>query len=59
MMQHRLKQAARLGLGRGKAGFQLVAQGHQFIDLGDDAVLLGKRWERNKERTELRCIYIL
>ena len=26
--------------------FQLVAQGHQFIDFGDDAVLFGKGWDR-------------
>ena len=28
-----------------RAGLQFVAQGHQLIDLGDDAVLLGERWE--------------
>lgn len=27
------------GLGVAEAGFELVAQGHQFIDFGDDAVL--------------------
>ncbi len=27
--------------------FQLVAQGHEFIDFGDDAVLFGERWEWN------------
>jgi hypothetical protein len=30
-------------LARGDAGFELVAQGHEFIDLGDDAVLFGER----------------
>ena len=29
--------------------FQLVAQGHQFIDLGDDAVLFGKGWEHDRD----------
>jgi hypothetical protein len=41
MVQHRLQQAAGLGPRCIQAGFQLVTQGHQFTDLGDDAVLLG------------------
>lgn len=28
-----------------KARFQAVAECHQFINLGDDTVLLGERWE--------------
>jgi len=31
----------------GEAGLQPVAYRHQFIDLGDDAVLLGEGWERD------------
>ena len=33
--------------GLGKAGFELVAQRHQFIDFGDDAVLFseGRHWD--------------
>ena len=27
-----------------QCGFELVAQGHQFIDFGDDAVLFGEGW---------------
>lgn len=49
MMQHRLNKAAGLGLGRGEAGFQLVAQGHQLIDLGDDAMWVGESRETNKQ----------
>ena len=30
------------GLGALETGFEAVAQGHQFIDFGDDAVLLGE-----------------
>jgi hypothetical protein len=30
------------GLGVIKAGLERIAQGHQFIDLGDDAVLFGE-----------------
>ncbi len=29
------------GLGGGELGFWLVAEGHEFIDFGDDAVLFG------------------
>ena len=28
--------------------FHLVAQRHQFIDLGDDAVLFGEGWKRER-----------
>ena len=31
----------------GEGGLQPVAYRHQFIDLGDDAVLLGEGWERD------------
>ena len=30
------------GLSGGELDFKLVAQGHQFIDFGDDAVLFGE-----------------
>jgi hypothetical protein len=29
-------------LGGGELGFEAVAEGHQLVDLGDDAVLLGE-----------------
>jgi hypothetical protein len=35
------EEVAGLGLGGGELGFQAVAESHQFIDFGDDAVLLG------------------
>ena len=31
------------GAGLGEVGFEAVAEGHQFIDFGDDAVLFGER----------------
>lgn len=37
------------GFGVGEARLEGVAQGHEFVDLGDDAVLFGKRWERHKK----------
>ena len=42
-MENGFKQAAGFGLPRGELRLQLIAQGHQLIDLGDDAVLLGER----------------
>ncbi|MCY1357916.1 hypothetical protein D9M69_444280 [compost metagenome] len=33
--------------GIGLTGFQAVAQSHQLIDFGDDAMLFGKRWKWN------------
>jgi len=47
--QHGFEQAAAVGLGAGEVGFQLVAEGHEFIDFGDDAVLFGKRRQRKRE----------
>jgi hypothetical protein len=37
------------GLGFGEAGFEGVAQGHEFVDFGDDAVLLGERRQSNRQ----------
>ena len=36
------------GLGGGEGRFELVAQRHQLIDFGDDAVLFLSWWNRNK-----------
>ena len=38
---------------------QPVAQGHQFIDLGDDAVLLGEGWEGKRNSATLPILYAL
>ena len=46
-MEHGFEQAAAVGLGGGKLGFELVAQGHQFVYPGDDAVLFGEGRERD------------
>ena len=34
------------GAGLGEVGLEAVAEGHQFVDFGDDAVLFGEGWER-------------
>ena len=45
-VQQRVKQAATGVVSGGEARLQPVTQGYQFIDLGDDAMLLGEGWER-------------
>ena len=37
------------GIGDIEAGFQLIAERHQGVDLGHDAVLFGEGWEGYKE----------
>ena len=44
-MQQRIEQPTARILTGGQARFQTVAKGHQFIDLGDDAVLFGEGWK--------------
>ena len=46
--QQRVEQAAAGGGGGGEARLQPVAERHQRIDLGDDAVLFGEGWEGNR-----------
>ncbi|MOA57554.1 hypothetical protein D3C78_1817570 [compost metagenome] len=46
-VQQRLHQLGVGAVGIGLPGFEPVAQGHQLIDFGDDAVLFGFRRERN------------
>jgi len=41
----RFEEAAAFGLGGGELRFQPFAQGQQFFDFGDDAVLFGEWWE--------------
>ena len=41
----RQQQPPALLIGLVELLLQLVAEGHQFIDLGDDAVLFGEGWE--------------
>jgi hypothetical protein len=47
------QEAAAFGLGGGELCFQPVAQSHQFIDFGDDALLLGERRDRYCELSRL------
>ena len=44
-MEYGFEQAVAVGLSGGELGFELVAQGHQFVYPGDDAVLFGERGE--------------
>ena len=47
--EQRVEQAAAGGGGGGEACLQPVAERHQRIDLGDDAVLFGEGWEGKGE----------
>lgn len=51
-----IEQVAAVVLGTGEARLHLVAQRYQFIDLGDDAVLLGKGWNRDREPLQLPAL---
>jgi hypothetical protein len=42
-----VEEAAARGGGGGQARFEAVAERHQRVDLGDDAVLFGEGWEGN------------
>ena len=53
-MEDGIKQAATYVVGRGETLFQLVAERHQFIDLGDDAKLFGEWRERDEQSPESR-----
>jgi hypothetical protein len=46
-VKDRFEQAAAFGLSGSELRFQPVAQGHQLVHLGDDAVLLSEWWERH------------
>ncbi len=55
IIRFRCTQAAKTRFGQPVAGlracgtgfFQFVAEGHEFIDLGDDAMLFGEGWDRD------------
>lgn len=40
------------------ARFKLVAEGHQFLDLGDDPALLGEGRNGNEHRVELILVHL-
>ena len=46
-MEDSFEEAAAFGLGGGELRFQPVAEGHQFIDFGDDTMLFGEGWKGN------------
>ena len=52
-MQQCVEQSAAGIIARCEARFQLFAEGHEFIDFGDDAVLFGAGWEGNGESIRL------
>lgn len=45
VMEDRFHEFLAFGLGGGELGFQLVAEGQQFIHFGDDPVLFGEGWD--------------
>ena len=53
------KQAAACVVAGSEALFQPVAERHQFIDLGDDAVLFGEGWESKSQIEQNRLIKVL
>ena len=57
-MQHGFEQAAAVGSGGGELGLQLVADGHQLIDLGDDTALFGEGWDGYIHPAKRLTIYI-
>ena len=59
MVEGGFEETAGLDFGRGELGFQAVAEGYQFSDFGDDAVLLGERTEPHREREQDGLIQVL
>jgi hypothetical protein len=55
MVQDGFEQAPAPGLGGCELRFQLVAERHQFIDLGDDAVLFGEDRKVNSRMRTYRA----
>ena len=49
LVKNRFKEMDALGLGVAKLRFQLVAQGKQFIDFGDNSMLLRYWWQRESK----------
>lgn len=45
VMEQGFEEALLCGVGVGEGGLHPFTQGHEFIDLGYDAVLLGEGWE--------------
>src|SRR5262249_53639039 len=57
--EQRFEQAAAGVVGGGEACFEPVAQGHQLMDLGDNAALFGEGWKGNGDRLQfLHTLYI-
>ena len=59
MVQRNFEEAAAFGLGGCELRFQSVAQGHQFINFGDNAVLFGKGRETDDQVEQNRLIEVL
>ena len=56
-MERSFEEAAAVGLGGGELGFQPIAEGHQFLDFGDDAVLFGFWRQRNWNAVHLGLVH--
>jgi hypothetical protein len=59
LVEEGFEEVAAGGVGGGEAGLQAVEQGHQGVDLGDDAVLFGERWEGDRHSPEIGHIHPL
>src|SRR6476469_9888270 len=44
LVQYGVEKAAAVGVGGGELRGELVTEGHELINFGDDAVLFGDRW---------------
>ena len=55
-MEDGFEETAAFGLGGGELCFQLVAQHHQLIDFGDDALLFSEGWEGDSQETNVVVI---
>jgi hypothetical protein len=56
LLQDGFEKATGFGLRRSQLCLQPVAEDHQFVNLGDDAVLLGERREGNRHAPEVTDI---
>ena len=55
-MEDGFEEVTAFGVGGGELRFQPVAQGHQFIDFGDDALLFREGWEGDSQETNVVVI---
>ena len=52
-MEERIKEIAPSGIGSSETNLQPVAERQQFLDFGDDAILLSQGWEGERRAGEV------